>query len=100
MIPQMRSIKGGLFEFDESWTELYHQIGHAFDMRLRNQSSEKRKALVRAAEERSVSKLGTQTAPERLVVLEIGKRKSTIVKETKVKRVEKEVRENALKKTE
>ena len=77
---------------------MYHQIGHAFDMRLRNQSSEKRKALVRAAEERRVSKSGTQVALERLVVLEIGKRKSTIVKETKVKRIKKEARENALKK--
>ena len=100
IVPQMRSIKGGLFEFDESWTELYHQIGHAFDMRLRNQSSEKRKALVRAAEERRVSKSETQAALERLIVLERGKRKSTIVKETKVKRVKKEARENALKKIE
>ena len=78
IVPQMRSIKGGLFEFGESWTELYHQIGHAFDMRLRNQRSDKRKALVRAAEERRVRKLGTQAALERLVVLEMGKRKSTI----------------------
>ena len=69
-------------------------------MRLRNQSSEKRKALVRAAEERRVRKSGTQAALERLIVLERGKRKSTIVKETKVKRARKEAGENALKKIE
>ena len=89
----MRSIKGGLFESDESWTELYHQKGHAFDMRLLNQSIEKRKTLVRAVEERRVNKLETQAALERIIVLETGKRKPIIVKETKVKSAKKEARE-------
>ena len=88
MFPQIRSIKeGGLFEFDESWTEFYPQIGHAFGIRPCNQSSEKKKVSVRATEENRVNKSGTQTALERLVVLETGNRKSTIVRETKVKRV-------------
>ena len=28
LVKQMRDVKGGLFEFDESWTEQYHQIGY------------------------------------------------------------------------
>ena len=41
----MRRIKGGLFESDESWGEQYHHTGYAFDMRLRGQGSEERKAI-------------------------------------------------------
>ena len=39
LVKQMRATKGGLFEHDESWGEQYHQVGHHFDMRLRNQGS-------------------------------------------------------------
>ena len=30
---------GGLFDFDESWGEQYHQVGYRFAMKLRNRGS-------------------------------------------------------------
>jgi len=31
---------GGLFDFDESWGEQYHQVGYRFDMKFRNRGRE------------------------------------------------------------
>ena len=95
LVKQMRATKGGLFEHDESWGEQYH-LGHHFDMRLRNQGSEVRKARVRAAEVRRVGLVGTQLAMQELKNDKKGKRKGTILKEEEHKKVKKERRENAL----
>ena len=46
IVEQMRYLAkyGGMVEYDESWVELYHQIGYRFDVRLRNMGSEDGKA--------------------------------------------------------
>ena len=48
MVKQMRTIYGGLLEFNEQWAERIHQEGYHFDMRYRN-LSEMRAALTRAS---------------------------------------------------
>jgi len=91
----MCSIKGRLFEFDESWTEQYHQVGYDFDMRLRNMGSEKRKAGVRAAGERRTSRPETQAAMKKLKRLKRGKRKATLAKESEAQKTKLERQEKA-----
>jgi len=95
LVDQMRSVKGGLFEFDESWTEQYHQVGYDFDMRLRNMGSEKRKAGVRAANERRTSRPEAQAAMKKLKRLKRGKRKATMAKESEARKTKLERREKA-----
>ena len=87
---QMRRVKGGLFEFDESWTEKYHQVGYKFDMKLRNHGSELRKALVRAKHDRRQSRPETHDAMKRLQLFKRGKRKSMETKEREKKRMKEE----------
>ena len=89
---QMRNTKGGLFEFDESWGEQYHQVGHGFDVRLNNQGCELRKGIVRAKDNRRVSKPKTQFALKRLDATKRGKRPATVAKEAEVKRAKTERR--------
>ena len=97
LVGQMRMTKGGLFEFDESWGEQYHQTGYNFDMRLRNQGSEVWKAKVRAAENRRESLAGTQESLNRLKENKRGKRSSTIEKAENKKQANKKRREDVLK---
>jgi len=98
LVTQMRATKGGLFEFDESWGEQYHQTGYNFDMKLRGQGSEARKAKVRAAEERRVGLAGTQQSLLRLEEKQNkkGKRDSTKEKEQEKKQSSKKRREDTL----
>ena len=65
IVKQMRDTKGGLHEFDEQWMEQYHQTGYQFDMSLRNQSSEKRKAKVIVSNNLRTSHPDTQEAMAR-----------------------------------
>ena len=88
---------GGMVEFDESWGELYHQIGYRFDVRLRNMGSEDRKARTRAKRDRSENLPQTKVAA--MLVEETfkpkRKKKSIVVKKEKAK-IKMERREIAL----
>ena len=95
IVKQMREVLGGLFEFDESWTEQYHQTGYQFDMKLRNRS-EAKQAKVRAGNSRRTNHSETQKAEQRLDVLKRGKRKKTLQKEADIKISAKERREESL----
>ena len=97
IVKQMREVVGGLFEFDESWTEQYHQVGYQFDVKLRNMS-ESKQAKVRAAESRRINRSETQTqeAVQKLDVHRKGKRMKTLENEADRKLVEKERRKKAL----
>ena len=95
LVKQMRDVKGGLFEFDESWTEQYHQIGYQFDIKLRNKS-ERKKAEVRAANDRRINLPQSQAAKKKLDELKRGQRKTTQMKEADEKLKKKQRRENAL----
>ena len=95
LVKQMRDVKGGLFEFDESWTEQYHQIGYQFDVKLRNKS-ERKKAEVRAANDRRINLPQSQAAKKKLDELKRGQRKTTQMKEADEKLKKKQRRENAL----
>jgi len=68
IVQQMRDTMGGLYEFDESWMEQYHQTGYTFDMNLRSQSNEMRKAKVIAANNRRVGHHHTQAARASCIV--------------------------------
>ena len=98
LVAQMRVTRGGLFEFDESWGEQYHQTGYNFDMRLRGQGSEVRKAMVRATANRREGLAGTRESILLLQKNKTGKRGRTIEKEQKVKQESKKRREDALEK--
>ena len=89
---------GGLFDFDKSWDEQYHQVGYRFAMRLKNMGSEVRKSHTRAKHERNKGLLETQAALERKEAkFPVTKRAKTIVKEKEAARVKKERRDNSLK---
>ena len=77
LVKQMREVEGGLFEFDESWTEQYHQVGYQFDTKNRNKGSEERRANVLAAENRRVHLPETQVELKKLDGRKRGKRKAT-----------------------
>ena len=96
LVWQMRRCKGGLMEFDESWTEQYHQTGYNFDMKLRNMGSEKRKAEVRAAQDRRANRPQTIEARAKLKMHKTGKREGTKIKEALQKRLKESRREEAL----
>lgn len=96
LVSQMRKLPMGLFEFDESWGEQYHQKGYSFDMNLRNQGSELRKAKVRAGNERRENRAETLEASEKLKANKRGKRKATIEREKSRKKALTEQREAAL----
>lgn len=98
LVAQMRVTRGGLFEFDESWGEQYHQTGYNFDMRLRGQGSEVRKAMVRATANRREGLAGTRESILLLQKNKTGKRGRTIEKEQKVKQESKKRREDTLEK--
>lgn len=57
VVDQMRWVKGGIKKMIEHWVELehYHQIGHRYDMKWRNQKNEKEKAETRARREFTAS---------------------------------------------
>ena len=93
---QMRTVPGGLFEFDESWGEQAHQIGYSADMRLRCHGGEARKAKVRAADARRKENPQTREELERVRARKRGKRKSTVEKEERKKEVKLERREKSL----
>ena len=93
----MREVEGGLFEFDESWTEQYHQVGYQFDTKNRNKGSEERRANVLAAENRRVHLPETQAELKKLDREKRGKRKATKMKEAEMKKEKKQRREWALK---
>lgn len=97
LVKQMREVEGGLFEFDESWTEQYHQVGYQFDTKNRNKGSEERRANVLAAENRRVHLPETQAELKKLDGRKRGKRKATKLKEEELKKEKKERREWALK---
>lgn len=80
LVKQMREVEGGLFEFDESWTEQYHQVGYQFDTKNRNKGSEERRANV-LAENRRVHLLETQAELKKLDGQKRGKRKATKMKD-------------------
>jgi len=96
IVSQMRSVYGGLPEFDESWAERIHQWGYSADMKLRN-FSECKKALIRATNFRRTSKPQTQDAINSLSTFERGPRKRTRVKQNEQEHVKKERRLSALK---
>ena len=98
LVLQMRASKVGLFEFDESWTEQYHQKGYHFDMKLCNLGSEKRKAIVRAGNKRRENHHATQARLARLLKYNKGKRNDTIEKEEARKKAKTERRKNSLNK--
>ena len=86
---------GGLFDFDESWDEQYHQVGYRFDMKFRNRGSEVRKAQTRAKRDRTDHLPTTLEASSKLVK-PVVKRAGTIAREESAKLVKLERRENAL----
>ena len=86
---------GGLFDFDESWDEQYHQVGYRFDMKLRNRGSEVRKAQTREKWDRT-DNLPTMLEASRKLVQPVVKRAGTIAREESTKLVKLERRENAL----
>ena len=97
IVQQMRDTMGGLYEFDESWMEQYHQTGYTFDMNLRNQHSEMRKAKVIAANNRRVGHHLTQAALEKLhSEHRKGKRQATMEKTSEVAALKKEKRQKSL----
>ena len=96
IVSQMRNTRGGLFEFDESWGEQYHQVGHSFDVRLNNQGCELRKGIVRAGENRRVTHPKTQLALKKVVEKKRGKRPATLAKEADVKKMKTERRSKYL----
>ena len=83
-------------EFDESWTEQYHQTGYNFDMELRKMGSEKRKAEVRAAQDHRANRPQTIEARAKLELHKTGKREGTKIKEALQKRLKESRREEAL----
>ena len=96
MVSQMRSVHGGLLEFDEQWAERIHQEGYHFDMKYRN-LSEYRAAFTRATQFRRTSKPESQEAKKRLTIrFTRGPRKRTLQKRQDAKKVKKERRTNAL----
>ena len=97
MVNQMRAVKGGLFDLDESWIQHYHQKGYNFDMKLRNQGSESRKAASFLANDRRESRPKTQQALKKLDKHKRGKRKATVQKEEEQKRIKTERRDGSLK---
>ena len=96
IVSQMRNTRGGLFEFDESWGEQYHQVGHSFDVRLSNQGCELRKGIVRAGENRRVTHPKTQLALKKVVEKKRGKRPATLAKEADGKKMKLERRSKYL----
>ncbi|KAL7533094.1 hypothetical protein ACHAWF_006364 [Thalassiosira exigua] len=98
LVAQMRSTPGGLFEFDESWTEQYHQTGYGFDTKLKNRGTELRKAETRAKNDQRENLPQTQEALKRMRdATTIGKSIATLEKEAKRKRQNAERREASLK---
>ena len=97
MVNQMRAVKGGLFDLDESWIEQYHQKGYTHDMKLRNQGSEAKKAATFIANDRRENQHGTQEATKRLEVHTRGKREATVQKRAETKKIKTERREASLK---
>ena len=77
---------GKLEDFDESWMELYHQIGYKFDMKYRNMGYEHKKAAVMASNNRRNNRAETIEAGQRV------KKQHTrgLQKETKAKKEEKD----------
>ena len=55
VVDQMRRVKGGIKKMIEHWVKHYHQIGHRYDMKWRNQKNEKKKAETRARREYTAS---------------------------------------------
>ena len=96
IVSQMRSLYGGLPEFDESWAERIHQVGYNLDMKLQN-FNEYKKAYTRATIFCRRSKPQTQRAMKSLSTFIRGPRKRTMVKQHDQEQVKKERRLSALK---
>ena len=97
LVQQMRITMGGLFKFDESWGEHYHQVGSAYDNRLRNQPSELKKAEIRAGNLRRENQAETKAAGEKLNALKRGPREMTVRATNADKKFKREKRDGALK---
>ena len=97
IVRQMRMLERGLVDFDESWGELYHQVGHNFDMKYRSMGSEIAKAKVRASADRRNSRPETMAALKKTMAQHArGKRKSTVANEESTQKIKKERREQVL----
>ncbi|KAL7454029.1 hypothetical protein ACHAWC_005670 [Mediolabrus comicus] len=67
VVDQMRRVKGGIKKLIEHWVEHYHQVGHRYDIKWRNQKNEKLKAEIRGRREYTASHPEVLKRKERLL---------------------------------